>query len=316
MESGFSTFCGTQGFRAPEICGGKYNKPCDFWSLGMVLYVVLTFNVLAIDRHVTANLIKSFKEFNNDRKINSKKPITNGCIDLVRQLLKTDPLDRITGEDMIKHPWFENMNHKNETIKNDDDTKELQLPKLDTKNNNDRSIVMNDNGNDNDNNNNDNNNNNIDCVSNTNKKIIQTHEKCLQNINITTIKNNPKLQLIKEQQPSQNMNVLNVNLNKANRKKRNLDKMSINDNINTNDNANINYNGNNNAKLKENKENNYTMYDKNNQIAMSIVHENGSIMVNNTNTQNNSENEQTNKENICDCDYYMPARKKRKIAVA
>ena len=36
---------GTPYFFAPEVIEGKYNKKCDIWSLGIVLFYILTGNL-------------------------------------------------------------------------------------------------------------------------------------------------------------------------------------------------------------------------------------------------------------------------------
>jgi calcium-dependent protein kinase len=57
------TIAGTPYFIAPEVLNGKYGKECDFWSVGVLLFLLVTgtypFDSVTKNRTEVFNKIKS-----------------------------------------------------------------------------------------------------------------------------------------------------------------------------------------------------------------------------------------------------------------
>lgn len=96
---------GTPYYIAPEVWKKHYNKECDVWSCGVIMYIILSgtppFN---------APDDKQMKE-----KILTGKYSTTGGVweaisdtakDLIDKLLTYDPEARITAEAALQHPWI------------------------------------------------------------------------------------------------------------------------------------------------------------------------------------------------------------------
>lgn len=108
---------GTPFYVAPEIIQGKYyGNEVDYWSLGVVMYLLLT-GTLPFYSDNRAGLynkiLKGTYEINTDVWKNVSKEAKN----LVKGLLTVDPKKRYTYKKIIQHPWFCNANTKHTTTK-------------------------------------------------------------------------------------------------------------------------------------------------------------------------------------------------------
>ena len=108
------TICGTPQYLAPEVLLKKgYDKGVDWWSLGCVMYEMLTGKLpFAIKRGIklSPKLYQKGIEF--------PKNINKDAKDLIEKLLVVDPQERLgegpNGSENIKnHPYFKGVNWKN-----------------------------------------------------------------------------------------------------------------------------------------------------------------------------------------------------------
>lgn len=127
--SRMKTLCGTSSYLAPEILEMKstgigYDKQVDCWSLGVVLYVMLS-GTLPFwedeDHALYEQIRKGDFEFYGDvwEEISphgmlfilsqlSNLALTSYAIgkDLISRLLRINPLDRLTIDGVLSHPWL------------------------------------------------------------------------------------------------------------------------------------------------------------------------------------------------------------------
>lgn len=85
---------GTSGYKAPEVVSGSYHdETCDMWSLGVIMYALLTGE-------------EPPEDTNSPMNPSLLSGISSTAKDLMQSLLSVDPLKRPTAYEALKHPWI------------------------------------------------------------------------------------------------------------------------------------------------------------------------------------------------------------------
>jgi len=112
-EKPLTGLCGTPDYVAPEVLswyddednGTPYGKGSDLWSLGVLLYVILSgcSPFSADEEEAILELVAQAKyEFHEAEWAN----ITPDAKDLISKLLVVDPEKRLTMEQLLNHAWL------------------------------------------------------------------------------------------------------------------------------------------------------------------------------------------------------------------
>ena len=96
---------GSSYYIAPEVLRQKYNKECDLWSVGVILYMFIVghapFDGLD-DDEITTNIQRGVYRKNDKRWLRASKEVK----DLIQKLLTYRPSQRLTAIQALNHPWF------------------------------------------------------------------------------------------------------------------------------------------------------------------------------------------------------------------
>ena len=96
---------GTPYYIAPEVIKKRYDSKCDLWSIGILLYFLISKK-----RPFDGKKIEEIFEAINNKEVNlSIKPFdttSEELKDLLLKLLKKNPNERLNAQDALNHSWF------------------------------------------------------------------------------------------------------------------------------------------------------------------------------------------------------------------
>ena len=104
-------YVGSSYYMAPEIIKRKYNEKCDLWSIGVILYILLTGRP-PFDGNDDEEILSNVKKGTFDKNSYPYPLLSSQSKDLINKLLQYDPKKRISADQAIEHPWFKSAEFK------------------------------------------------------------------------------------------------------------------------------------------------------------------------------------------------------------
>ena len=99
------TRVGSPFYSSPEVFKGTYGLECDMWSAGVILYVLLSGSPPFTGKTLSA-VISQVRKGAYSYAAYEWSRVSPQAKDLIDQLLITDPSQRLTAEQALRHPWL------------------------------------------------------------------------------------------------------------------------------------------------------------------------------------------------------------------
>ena len=100
-----TTVAGTPYYMAPEVLEGNYAAKADIWSLGVLMYTLVS-GYLPFQGSTSAEVFRKIKEAEYHFNHVEFDSVSGECKDLITKLLVANPKKRLTGKEALGHPWF------------------------------------------------------------------------------------------------------------------------------------------------------------------------------------------------------------------
>lgn len=112
---------GTPDYMAPELLGrsdgnfaalherqiGHYDaRACDVWAMGVLLYLIVTGQYPFEDPRQPQNILATLQNIAAGKMRQFSCRLSNELMDLIKAMLTVDPKERITLQEIEKHPWM------------------------------------------------------------------------------------------------------------------------------------------------------------------------------------------------------------------
>ena len=109
LRNKLSQIQGTPYYISPEVLKGWYDSKADIWSLGVLLYILLT-GTPPFKASTLKGIFRKINYASVKADIFEEKRwelMSEGAIDFIKKLLIYNPADRPTANECLKLPWIQ-----------------------------------------------------------------------------------------------------------------------------------------------------------------------------------------------------------------
>jgi calcium-dependent protein kinase len=98
---------GTAYYIAPEVLNSEYNEKCDIWSVGVILFILLSGRP-PFDGNDDKEIIKNVRTGEYKMSGAEFRNISHDAKDFIRAMLTKNVEDRIDAITALNHQWIKN----------------------------------------------------------------------------------------------------------------------------------------------------------------------------------------------------------------